>query len=195
MQILGFHSSLDMRTAVPRPILAYYPAIVKQDDLNEEINFIDGPDSITSFPTGHPPAYKALQPRASYNHSPSSDEVALLQSPTRSIRLGDIALARSGDKGSNLNFGIFVPNATHWPWLRSYMSIERMREMLADDDDWDESFFVERVEFPHIHAVHFVVYGILGRGVSSSSRLDGFGKGFADYVRDKTVEVPVNILD
>lgn len=184
-----------MRTAVPRPFLAYYPAIVKQDDLNEEINFIDGPDSIASFPTGHPPVYKALQPRASYNHSPSSDEVALLQSPTRSIRLGDIALARSGDKGSNLNFGIFVPNSTHWSWLRSYMSAERMREMLVDDDDWDESFLVERVEFPHIHAVHFVIYGILGRGVSSSSRLDGFGKGFADYVRDKVVEVPVGILD
>lgn len=195
MRILGFHSSLDMRTAVPRPFLAYYPAIVKQDDLNEEINFIGGPDSIISFPTGHPSAYKALEPRASYNHNSSSDEVALLQFPTRSIRLGDIALARSGDKGSNLNFGIFVPDATHWSWLRSYMSIERMREMLADDDDWDESFLVERVEFPHIHAVHFVVYGILGRGVSSSSRLDGFGKGFADYVRDKVVEVPVEILD
>lgn len=184
-----------MRTAVPRPFLAYYPAIVKQDDLNEEINFIEGPDSIISFPTGHPLEYEALQPRASYNHSPSSDEAALLQSPTRSIRLGDIALARSGDKGSNLNFGIFVPDATHWPWLRSYMSVERMREMLVDDDDWDESFLVERVEFPYIHAVHFVIYGILGRGVSSSSRLDGFGKGFADYVRDKVVEVPVGILN
>ncbi|KAJ5170499.1 uncharacterized protein N7500_003282 [Penicillium coprophilum] len=191
----GFHSSLDMRTAVPRPFLAYYPAIVKQDDLNEEINFIDGPDSIISFPTGHPPAYEALQPRASYNHRLSSEESALLRSSTRSIRLGDIALARSGDKGSNLNFGIFVPDATHWPWLRSYMSVERLREMLADDDDWDGSFLVERVEFPYIHAVHFVIYGILGRGVSSSSRLDGFGKGFADYVRDKIVEVPVEILN
>ena len=184
-----------MRTAIPRPFLAYYPAIVKQNDLNEEINFIDTPDAIRSFPTGHPPAYKPLQPRASYNHTPSSEEVALLQSTTRSIRLGDIALARSGDKGSNLNLGIFVPNAAHWPWLRSYMGIERMREMLANDDDWDESFLVERVEFQNIHAVHFVIYGILGRGVSSSSRLDGFGKGFADYIRDKVVEVPVGILD
>ncbi|KAJ5503259.1 hypothetical protein N7463_006133 [Penicillium fimorum] len=191
----GFHSSLDMRTAVPRPFLAYYPAVVKQDDLNEKINFIDTPNSITSFPTGHPPVYKALQPRASYNHSLSSEEVALLQSRTQSIRLGDIALARSGDKGSNLNFGIFVPDANHWSWLRSYMSVERMREMLVTDDNWDESFLVERVEFPHIHAVHFVIYGILGRGVSSSSRLDGFGKGFADYVRDKVVEVPVEILN
>jgi hypothetical protein len=66
--------------------------------------------------------------------------------------------------------------------------------MLAADDDWDDSFLIERVEFPEIHAVHFVIYGILGRGVSSSSRLDGFGKGFADYVRDKIVEVPAELL-
>ncbi|OGE48669.1 hypothetical protein PENARI_c026G04453 [Penicillium arizonense] len=191
----GFHSSLDMRTAIPRPFLAYYPAIVKQEALNEEINFIEGPDFIKSFPTGHPSKYKDLQPRQSYNHTLSSEEKALLNSPTRSIRLGDIALARSGDKGANLNFGIFVTEQNHWAWLRSYMSRERVRDMLAKDDDWDESFLVERVEFPHMYAVHFVVYGILGRGVSSSSRLDGFGKGFADYLRDKFVDAPVAILD
>jgi hypothetical protein len=191
----GFHSSLDMRTAIPRPFLAYYPAIVKQEELNEEINFIDGPDSIKSFPTGHPSKYKDLPPRQSYNHTPSSEEKPLLDSPTRSIRLGDIALARSGDKGANLNFGLFVTEEDHWTWLRSYMSRERVRDMLAEDDDWDESFLVERVEFPHIRAVHFVIYGILGRGVSSSSRLDGFGKGFADYLRDKFVDAPVAILD
>lgn len=110
------------------------------------------------------------------------------------MRLGDITLARSGDKGSNLNFGIFATDPQYWHWLRSYMSRGRLRDMLAHDDDWDDSFLVERVEFPHIYAVHFVIYGILGRGVSSSSRLDGFGKGFADYVRDKVVDVSKELL-
>ena len=61
-------------------------------------------------------------------------------------------------------------------------------------EDWSEDYFLERVEFPNIFAVHFVVYGILGRGVSSSTRLDSLGKGFADYARDKVVQVPVGIL-
>jgi len=39
------------------------------------------------------------------------------------------------------------------------------------------------------------VYGILGRGVSGSARLDGLGKGVADYLRDKVVEVPVALLE
>lgn len=179
---------------MPRPFLAYYPAIVKQDDIDEKINFVDGPESISSFPAAHPPEYEPLHPRASYDYAPSSDEATSLKYQSQRMRLGDIALARSGDKGSNLNLGIFVTNPQYWHWLRSYMSRGRLRDMLAHDDDWDDSFLIERVEFPHIHAVHFVIYGILGRGVSSSSRLDGFGKGFADYVRDKVVDASKELL-
>lgn len=177
-----------MRTAIPRPFLAYYPAMVKQSEITETINFIDGLDKISSFGTGHPPRYEELGVRRNYD-----PEIAQIYTcDTKQMRLGDIALGRSGDKGGNLNVGFFPTNPTHWPWLRSYMTRERMRQLIGKD--WHTSFFIERVEFPHIHAVHFVVYGILGRGVSSSSRLDGFGKGFLDYVRDKFVEVPVDIL-
>jgi len=61
-------------------------------------------------------------------------------------------------------------------------------------EDWHKDYFMERVEFPNIHAVHFVVYGILGRGVSGSTRLDCLSKGFADYIRDKLVDVPATSL-
>ncbi|CAI7586626.1 unnamed protein product [Penicillium pancosmium] len=184
----GFHASLDMRTAIPRPFLAYYPAIVSQSDINETINFVDGPNKISSFGTGHPARYEELGTRDTYD--PKDPQTYTCD--TKQIRLGDIALGRSGDKGGNLNVGFFPKSSCHWPWLRDYMTKDRMRQLIGTD--WDDSFFIERVEFPHIHAVHFVVYGILGRGVSSSSRLDGFGKGFLDYVRDKFVEVPVDIF-
>lgn len=184
----GFHASLDMRTAIPRPFLAYYPAMVKQADINETINFVDGSERISSFKTGHPPRYEELGIRENYDpKDPQS-----YNCDTKQMRLGDVALGRSGDKGGNLNVGFFPTTPARWPWLRDYLTRDRMRQLLGND--WRDSFFIERIEFPHIHAVHFVVYGILGRGVSSSSRLDGFGKGFVDYVRDKFVDVPVAIL-
>jgi hypothetical protein len=62
-------------------------------------------------------------------------------------------------------------------------------------ESWNDKFHVERVEFPHIFAVHFVVYGVLGRGVSGSSRLDSFAKGMGDWLRDVVVEVPVKLLE
>jgi hypothetical protein len=173
-----------MRTAIPHPFLAYYPALLNQSEITEKINFIVSPSKTTSFDIPRPVQYEALKPRDNYD--PASPLV--YNGPTKQIRLGDIALARSGDKGANLNFGIFVPNPAHWDWLRPFMTRSRMKILMGED--WDDSFSIERVEFPRIYAVHFVIYGILGRGVSSSSRLDGFGKGFADYIRDKIVEVP-----
>ena len=172
---------------VPRPFLAFYPAVIKQSDLNETINLIDDQNTIRSFNTGNPPQYEALKPRDSYD--PPDTEV--FSGPTKDIRLGDVTLARSGDKGGNLNFGIFVTAKAYWPWLRCYMTMDRMRALMGKD--WSDSFCIERVEFANIQAVHFVIYGILGRGVSSSSRLDVFGKGFADYIRDKVVQFPVDI--
>ena len=62
-------------------------------------------------------------------------------------------------------------------------------------ESWKDAFFVERVEFPKIYAVHFVVYGVLGRGVSGSSRLDAFAKAMGDWLRDVVVDVPVKFLE
>ncbi|CAJ0549990.1 Ff.00g065850.m01.CDS01 [Fusarium sp. VM40] len=184
----GFHASLDTRSAVPRPFLAYYPALVRQVDIKETINFVKNAAVVSSHDTGHPPTYKDLEARNSYDPKVQT----VFPGCTKSLRLGDIVLARSGDKGSNLNFGLFVINPAHWKWLQSYMTVARVKELLGKD--WRDSFFIERVEFSQIHACHFVVYGILGRGVSSTSRLDGFGKGFADYIRDKVVEFPMGLL-
>ncbi|KAF4334673.1 DUF1446 domain protein [Fusarium beomiforme] len=184
----GFHSSLDFRSAMPRPYLAYYPALWRQADLEEKVHFVNSTRTTESFDTTPPPKFEVLEERASYDTTaPISLDSGHLQ-----VRLGSIALGRSGDKGANLNFGLFVDTKAKWDWLRSYMSRARVQELFGSD--WRPEFSIERVEFPNIFAVHFVVYGILGRGVSSSKRLDGFGKGFIDYFRDKVVEAPISIL-
>ena len=61
-------------------------------------------------------------------------------------------------------------------------------------DDWKPEFYVERIEFRHLKAVHYVVYGPLGRGVSSSSRLDSLGKAFGEYIRAVHVPIPAKFF-
>lgn len=175
-----------MRTAVPRPYLAFYPALWPQKEIHEVVNFVDG--SGAKHSVSPPTNTEPLKQRSSYNTS----DPKFFDGPTKEVRLGDVALGRSGDKGGNLNFGLFVDGQDRWDWLRSYFTIEKAAELLQLE--MREDFSIERVEFPKMHAVHFVVYGILGRGVSSSKRLDGFGKGFVDFFRDKLVDVPVSIL-
>jgi hypothetical protein len=174
---------------MPMPYLAFYPGLKAQDELDEKAILL-GDEDETVFSSGHPSRYEPLDDRRqSYDPEPSSTDFG---HETKPMRLGDLALGRSGDKGANVNFGIFPKNAKHWIWLRSFMTRAKLQELIGDD--WRDEYFIERMEFPNIHAVHFVVYGILGRGCSSSTLLDNLGKGFTDYIRDKVVEVPVSIL-
>ena len=166
--------------------MAYYPSLYAQNDLEESVTIVGG----VTVGAGHPPRYEELEKRASYD---TSEPVALYSfGPTKPARLGDLVLARSGDKGSNLNVGFFVQTPEQWSWFKSFFSLGKFKELMGED--WRDDYWLERVEFRNIYAVHFVIYGILGRGVSGSTRLDSLGKAFADFMRDKVVDVPVKFL-
>ena len=187
----GMHLSLDLRTAPPRSYVAFYPALYAQDSLNEGVVILAADGSVgEKGKAGHPSKYQKLEPRENLD-TQSPAELSLF-GKTKRARLGEVVLGRSGDKGANINCGLFVRKSEHWPWLQSWLSRSRMQELIGED--WREDFFLERMEFANLLAVHFVFYGPLGRGVSSCRLLDALGKGFADYIRDKVVDVPESIL-
>ncbi|KAI4617733.1 hypothetical protein J4E83_006065 [Alternaria metachromatica] len=181
----GFHSTMDHRTAIPKPYLSFYPAIWPQSKLKTAINLLEAGETRTLTTT--PPALsEEIGRRESYETASPVDLRSF--GPMTRARLGDIVLARSGDKGGNANIGFFIPTslpssypqssplyAESWDWLRSFLTMPKLKDMFGKS--WNDSFFMERVEFEGIMAVHFVVYGVLGRGVSGSSRLDAFAKG------------------
>jgi len=179
-----------MRTVAPKPFLGYYPAKVEQSELDEAVTILDKEKDRRRIAVGPPKKTEALAPRSNYE---TENPVSLDKfGPTEMRPLGDIALARSGDKGANVNLGVFVHTAEEWDWLRSFMTKSRLQELMGSD--WRDWYFIERVEMPHIYAVHFVVYGPLGRGVSSSKLLDSLGKGFGEFIRAVHVPVPKKFL-
>ncbi|KAK6358325.1 hypothetical protein TWF730_007671 [Orbilia blumenaviensis] len=184
----GMHGTLDMRTAMPKPFLGFYPATIPQSELEEAVNIL-GSDSKRII-VGSPRKTESIQPRENYT---PTQPIPLEHFGTTVMRpLGDIALARSGDKGGNVNFGVYVQTAQQWDWLRSFMTHDQMKKLMGRD--WKDWYYIERVEFPTIYAVHFVIYGPLGRGVSSSKLLDCLGKGFAEFIRAVHVPIPVRFL-
>lgn len=174
---------------IPKPFVGYYPALVSQSEIEESVSILQNGAWHRSV-VGPPGKTEILQPRANYNPSSVSHPSSL--GPTSRRPLGDIALARSGDKGANCNCGFFVRTDEQWVWFRSFMTRDRLRQLMGRD--WKDDFHMERVEFPGIRAVHFVIYGLLGRGVSSSRLLDSLGKGFAEFIRARHVDIPVNFL-
>jgi hypothetical protein len=105
--------------------------------------------------------------------------------------LGRVCAARSGDKGGNANIGLWARDTAGYDWLRSYLTVERLRELLPEAGDLP----VRRYELPNLHAVNFVVTGLLGEGVASSTRPDPQAKGLGEYLRSRLVDVPQSLLD
>ncbi|EXJ90167.1 hypothetical protein A1O3_03236 [Capronia epimyces CBS 606.96] len=191
----GAHGSMDFRTALPRPYLGYYPAILEQSLLDEGV-FVLSKDATAdnlqgvNHSAGHNSVTEPVGRRA--NYEPTNPVPLASFSETQTLPLGTIVQGRSGDKGANVNLGLFVQTDEEWDWLRSLLTSDQLKKLIGLD--WKDEYAIERVELPKIKAVHFVVYGPLHRGISSSPLLDGLGKGFADYIRAKYVDVPVKFL-
>lgn len=192
----GLSCTLDWRLiSEPLPFLGYFPALAKQGEIRESVNIVGAKDaSVQKIEVGPPRATEALSSRA--NYETASPRGLSEFGPTKMAPIGNVLLARSGDKGANVNVG-FTPRAyandiETWDWMRSFLTRGKIMEMMGDD--WKDWYHIERVEFPGIRAIHFVVYGALGRGVSSSAKLDCLGKGFAEYLRAVHVPVPFKLL-
>ena len=88
------------------------------------------------------------------------------------VRLGDVAHARSGDKGNRANIGVVANDAECYAWLRDRLTEDKVRDHFGSLGL--ES--VRRYELPGIHAFNFVLEGALGGGASRSLRIDSQGK-------------------
>ncbi len=111
--------------------------------------------------------------------------------PTVRTPLGHVVFARAGDKGSNCNVGFFVRHQDEWDWLRSFFSTQKFTELMGEDYIGQK---VDRMEFPHLRAVHFLLHNHLDRGVTANATYDTLGKFIAEYIRCKPVEVPTAYL-
>jgi hypothetical protein len=109
---------------------------------------------------------------------------------TVTVPLGRLCGARSGDKGGNANVGFWARDPAAYPWLRSYLTVERLRALLPEAAGLE----VSRYELPNLNAVNFVIAGLLGAGVAASTRPDPQAKGLGEYLRSRSVEAPAGLL-
>ena len=52
-----------------------------------------------------------------------------------------------------------------------------------------------RYELPNLRALNFVVEGLLGEGVASSTRQDPQAKGLGEWLRSRAFEIPITLLE
>jgi hypothetical protein len=176
-----FHDGATTLRATARPVIDYWPALLPQSAVSHRV-VIDGRTLEVSAPEHTALAAQPVHPQPGRVGSSTR---------TRTMPLGTVAYARSGDKGGNSNVGIWVPDQRAWEWLREVLSTAELRRLMPEIKELD----VVRHEFPSLRAVHFVLRGLLGTGGSSNTRIDQVGKAVGEYLRAKHLPIPVELLD
>ncbi len=104
--------------------------------------------------------------------------------------LGRLLGARSGDKGGTANIGVWARDDAAFAWATRFLDEARLRQLLPETAPLD----VERHVFPQLRALNFVVPGLLGEGVASSTRFDPQGKALGEWLRSRVVPIPRSLL-
>ncbi|MCS7083125.1 MAG: hypothetical protein N2561_07315 [Bacteroidetes bacterium] len=106
------------------------------------------------------------------------------------VRLWDLAIARSGDKGDAVNIGVIARKPEYYPLLLETLTAERVRAHFAGICLGP----VERYELPNLHALNFVLHRALGGGGTVSLKLDAQGKTYASALLRMELDVPEELL-
>lgn len=96
--------------------------------------------------------------------------------------------ARSGDKGGDANLGVWARTPEAYEWLQGFLTVEKLKELLPEADE------VSRYELANLKALNFVLHGLLGDGVASSTRFDPQAKALGEWLRSREVEIPEELL-
>jgi hypothetical protein len=108
---------------------------------------------------------------------------------SETIRLSDIAHARSGDKGNHANVAVIAYTPAGFEWLKKNLTADAVATYFAPL----KPSRVARYEAANVLGLNFVLYDVLAGGASQSLRIDTQGKTLAAALLQKAIAVPKNV--
>lgn len=149
------------------PVIRYWPCLVDRGAVESRIEWIEthAPSSPVS-----PAAGERAGVRGRAHPTIPSWPTESTQTTSRTLR--DIALARSGDKGTSANVGVIARRTDEFPFLRDWLTSERVAEFFQADGV--ES--VVRYELPNLCALNFLLRGVLRQGLQTDAQGKALGQ-------------------
>ncbi len=163
-----------------RPYGVYWPTLVPSHLIQQRVS-LDGTTHLVAVaePESGPP----VEPDHTVLPPPPNG-------PTERVPLGTVFGARSGDKGGNANLGVWARSDGGYAWLAGFLTVQELRRLIRETADLE----VRRFELPNLRALNFVIVGILGEGVASSTRPDPQAKSLGEFLRARLIDLPVALL-
>jgi hypothetical protein len=152
------------------PVFRYWPCLINRDAIHPHIEILaNSKTAQTPATTKTRPTSNTQHPTSTTEHPASNFQHVPSAKPTH---LYDIAIARSGDKGTSATIGVIARTADSWGFLKSWLTTNEVAAYLAPMGI--ES--IDRFELPNIRALNFVVHGVLRRSLRNDAQGKALGQ-------------------
>ncbi|PPE71113.1 hypothetical protein IS481_17130 [Caldimonas thermodepolymerans] len=112
-----------------------------------------------------------------------------MNAATLQVPLYRLAHGRAGDKGDRSNISVIAWHPDFWPVLVEQLTEQAVQAHFAHRGPTS----VRRYLLPQLHAMNFVLDGVLDGGVNDALNLDTHGKSLAFWLLDLPVELPAEL--
>ncbi|GKX34659.1 MAG: hypothetical protein MnENMB40S_22770 [Rhizobiaceae bacterium MnEN-MB40S] len=160
----------------PSPVVRLYSFLLPRDDIALTVTLGDATRIVRHAPTTSPAPM--VRPTAPITKGEATQMTTL--------RLIDVALARSGDKGDKANIGVIARD----PDVLRYLWEQLTEDFVADRFAHFLEGRVERFYLPGLNAINFLLHDCLGGGGVASLRNDPQAKAYAQILLAAPIHVP-----
>jgi hypothetical protein len=108
----------------------------------------------------------------------------------RTIKLIEIAHARSGDKGDAANVGVIARDKKFYSTISEQLTTEVVKKHFAGICFGE----VERYELPNLSALNFILHNTLGGGGTVSLKNDAQGKTISSAILRLEIQIDDTLL-
>jgi hypothetical protein len=112
-----------------------------------------------------------------------------MASDVHRVPLHRIAHGRAGDKGDTLNVSVIAYRPEFFPLLLDQVTEDRVADRFRDRTPTA----VRRYVLLRLHALNFVLEGVLDGGVNESLGLDTHGKALAFLLLGLEIDLPADL--
>ena len=163
-----------------QPVMRLYSFLLDKAQVPVRVHF-ENSDTEVRVPT----TSASSAPMASPD-SPPPAIASAATGPMKTVRLVDLAYARSGDKGDASNIAVIARREDYLPFIAAQLTAEAVAAYLAHVAHGP----VRRFDWPGLHGFNFFLERALGGGGVSSLRYDPQGKGHAQMLLEFPINVP-----
>jgi hypothetical protein len=166
-------------------VFAYWPSLIPKNKVKIIITEIDLKKEYLIKPPLT--STKILQPKSDHTKQTSYE----LPNQGLVVPLYKICLARSGDKGDNVNIGVAARSLLSYNFLKKHLTPRLLKTWFGDFVKGE----ISRYELPGILSFNFFLEYALDGGGTQSLRIDTQGKTYAANLLTQQIRVPFHILD